>query len=145
MTGKFPCHLNPSADGERSLQSNRFLSVDKDGEAICIISIILSDSSEILYFPLLIFRENLSNPVWFWLVQVRNYNSSTEILIDPSCLVLAERIDTIYNWLKKERLDDQFHPSYTRMTPAHHIFRYLSLAAHHSDCVILSLVLHTYL
>jgi asparagine synthase (glutamine-hydrolysing) len=35
--------------------------------------------------------------------------------------VLAERIDTIYNYLKQEGLDDQFHPSYTRMAPAHYI------------------------
>lgn len=37
------------------------------------------------------------------------------------CLVLAERIDTIYNYLKQEGLDGQFHPSYTRMAPAHYI------------------------
>lgn len=37
------------------------------------------------------------------------------------CLVLAERIDTIYKYLEKEGLDDQFHPSYTRMAPAHYI------------------------
>ncbi|MEA3462891.1 MAG: asparagine synthase-related protein, partial [Bacteroidota bacterium] len=37
------------------------------------------------------------------------------------CLVLAERIDTIYQYLQKEGLDDQFHPSYTRMAPAHYI------------------------
>ena len=36
-------------------------------------------------------------------------------------LVIAERIDTIYEYLKKEGLDDQFHPSYTRMAPAHYI------------------------
>ena len=37
------------------------------------------------------------------------------------CLILAERIDTIYKYLKQEGLDDQFHPSYTRMAPAHYI------------------------
>jgi len=42
-------------------------------------------------------------------------------LKEGPCLVLAERIDTIYNWLKQEGLDDQFHPSYTRMAPAHYI------------------------
>ena len=42
-------------------------------------------------------------------------------LKDGPCLVLAERIDTIYNYLKQEGLDDQFHPSYTRMAPAHYI------------------------
>jgi asparagine synthase (glutamine-hydrolysing) len=36
-------------------------------------------------------------------------------------LVVAERIDTIYAYLKKEGLQEQFHPSYTRMVPAHYI------------------------
>jgi len=36
-------------------------------------------------------------------------------------LVIAERIDTIFDYLRKEGLDHQFHPSYTRMVPAHYI------------------------
>ncbi|MGB5436255.1 MAG: asparagine synthase-related protein [Maribacter sp.] len=36
-------------------------------------------------------------------------------------LVIAERIDVIYNYLKEEGMEDQFHPSYTRMVPAHYI------------------------
>ena len=36
-------------------------------------------------------------------------------------LVTADRIDTIQAWLDQEGLADQFHPSYTRMVPAHHI------------------------
>ena len=36
-------------------------------------------------------------------------------------LVIAERIDVILNYLKEEGLDHQFHPSYTRMAPAHYI------------------------
>ncbi|MBN1790629.1 MAG: hypothetical protein JW830_09050 [Bacteroidales bacterium] len=36
-------------------------------------------------------------------------------------LVIAERIDEIFNYLKQEGLDDQFHPSYSRMVPAHYI------------------------
>ena len=36
-------------------------------------------------------------------------------------LVVANRIDAIYEWLKSEGLDNQFHPSYTRMVPAHYI------------------------
>ena len=36
-------------------------------------------------------------------------------------LIVGERIDTIFDYLKKEGLDDQFHPSYTRMVPAHYI------------------------
>ena len=42
-------------------------------------------------------------------------------LKEGPCLVLAERIDTIYKYLVKEGLEDQFHPSYTRMAPAHYI------------------------
>lgn len=42
-------------------------------------------------------------------------------LVDGPCLIVAERIDTIYNHLKQEGLDHQFHPSYTRMVPAHYI------------------------
>ncbi|HEX7086804.1 MAG TPA: asparagine synthase-related protein [Vicinamibacterales bacterium] len=37
------------------------------------------------------------------------------------CLVVAERIDEIRDFLKSEGLDGQFHPSYTRMVPAHHV------------------------
>jgi len=37
------------------------------------------------------------------------------------CLIVAERIDEIADWLKREGLAEQFHPSYTRMVPAHHI------------------------
>jgi asparagine synthase (glutamine-hydrolysing) len=36
-------------------------------------------------------------------------------------LIVADRIDTIYQWLKAEKLDHQFHPSYTRMVPAHYV------------------------
>ena len=36
-------------------------------------------------------------------------------------LLVASRIDAIYNWLQKEGLGAQFHPSYTRMVPAHHV------------------------
>ncbi len=36
-------------------------------------------------------------------------------------LITADRIDTIHDWLKREGLADQFHPSYTRMVPAHYL------------------------
>ena len=36
-------------------------------------------------------------------------------------LIVASRIDAIYEWLRREGLDAQFHPSYTRMVPAHHV------------------------
>ena len=40
---------------------------------------------------------------------------------DGPVLVIADRIDAIYDWLKSDGLEEQFHPSYTRMVPAHHV------------------------
>ena len=37
------------------------------------------------------------------------------------CLVVAERIDEIVEFLNENGMGDQFHPSYTRMVPAHYI------------------------
>ena len=37
------------------------------------------------------------------------------------CLVVAERIDELQKWLANEGLGGQFHPSYTRMVPAHYL------------------------
>ena len=37
------------------------------------------------------------------------------------CLIVAERIDEIHGFLQSEGLAGQFHPSYTRMVPAHHV------------------------
>src|SRR4051812_44465974 len=36
-------------------------------------------------------------------------------------LIVADRIDAIHEWLKAQGFGDQFHPSYTRMVPAHYI------------------------
>jgi asparagine synthase (glutamine-hydrolysing) len=36
-------------------------------------------------------------------------------------LIVSDRIDAIAAWLKSEGLHEQFHPSYTRMVPAHHL------------------------
>jgi asparagine synthase (glutamine-hydrolysing) len=36
-------------------------------------------------------------------------------------LIVADRIDAIHKQLKSEGLSDQFHPSYTRMVPAHYV------------------------
>lgn len=36
-------------------------------------------------------------------------------------LIVADRIDTIHQWLESEGLRGQFHPNYTRMVPAHHV------------------------
>src|SRR5262245_61324139 len=36
-------------------------------------------------------------------------------------LIAADRIDAIHRHLAAEGLAEQFHPSYTRMVPAHHV------------------------
>lgn len=36
-------------------------------------------------------------------------------------LIVADRMDTIKDWLVNEGFGDQFHPSYTRMVPAHYV------------------------
>ena len=36
-------------------------------------------------------------------------------------LIIADRIDTIARWLREEGFGEQFHPSYTRMVPAHYV------------------------
>ncbi|MGH7713828.1 MAG: asparagine synthase-related protein, partial [Gemmatimonadaceae bacterium] len=40
---------------------------------------------------------------------------------DGAVLVVAERIDEIAAELSRRGWSDQFHPSYTRMVPAHHV------------------------
>jgi asparagine synthase (glutamine-hydrolysing) len=41
--------------------------------------------------------------------------------IDGPVLIVADRIDAIFGWLQEQGLHEQFHPSYTRMLPAHHV------------------------
>lgn len=36
-------------------------------------------------------------------------------------LIVASRIDAIHDWLNQHGMAGQFHPSYTRMVPAHHV------------------------
>jgi asparagine synthase (glutamine-hydrolysing) len=40
---------------------------------------------------------------------------------DGPCLIVARRIDQIQQWLEEHGTAGQFHPSYTRMVPAHHL------------------------
>jgi asparagine synthase (glutamine-hydrolysing) len=41
--------------------------------------------------------------------------------VEGPCLVVAERIEQLREQLEKDGLGDQFHPSYSRMVPAHHL------------------------
>jgi len=41
--------------------------------------------------------------------------------VDGPLLVVADRIDSIHRWLCQHGMGEQFHPSYTRMVPAHYV------------------------
>lgn len=48
-------------------------------------------------------------------------------------LIVADRIDAIHRWLQSEGLDGQFHPSYTRMVPAHYVTEILLIGCPDPD------------
>lgn len=48
-------------------------------------------------------------------------------------LIVADRIDAIFNQLKAEGLHEQFHPSYTRMVPAHYVVELLLIGCPDPD------------
>ena len=50
-------------------------------------------------------------------------------------LIVAERMDAISEWLQEEGLGDQFHPSYTRMVPAHYVVEILLIGCPDPDPV----------
>ena len=54
---------------------------------------------------------SLARPMRYFLAKV----------VEGPLLVVADRIDRIQQYLREEGLEDQFHPSYTRMVPAHHV------------------------
>jgi asparagine synthase (glutamine-hydrolysing) len=58
-----------------------------------------------------ILARSLDRPMRYFLAKHR----------DGPILIVADRIDAILQWLQAEGLDAQFHPSYTRMTPAHYV------------------------
>src|SRR6058998_2051187 len=41
--------------------------------------------------------------------------------LEGPALIVADRIDALFHQLKAEGLENQFHPSYSRMVPAHYV------------------------
>jgi asparagine synthase (glutamine-hydrolysing) len=58
-----------------------------------------------------ILARSLDRPMRYFLAKHR----------DGPILIVADRIDSIFRWLQAEGLEAQFHPSYTRMAPAHYV------------------------
>jgi asparagine synthase (glutamine-hydrolysing) len=83
--------LHGSADSVRRIDGS-FALVARDGQVVRM-------------------ARSLDRPLRYFLAKQR----------EGPALIVADRIDTIYGWLKDNGLADQFHPSYTRMVPAHHV------------------------
>lgn len=79
------------ADGVRSIQGS-FALVARDGKTVRM-------------------ARSLDRPLRYFLAK----------RAEGPALVAADRIDLLYAWLKSEGLESQFHPSYTRMVPAHYV------------------------
>ena len=66
---------------------------------------------ELAAFPLGYLLDRNAYPVRYFLAKK----------VEGPALVVADRIDAIHDWLERRGFDDQFHPNYTRMVPAHYI------------------------
>ncbi len=84
-----------SADAEQARKiEGSFALVARDGERVCL-------------------ARSLDRPLRYFLAKETQ----------GPMLVVAERIDDIRRCLEEEGYGDQFHPTYTRMVPAHHVTR----------------------
>ncbi len=85
--------LSTDADAVLEIEGS-FALLARDGQRICL-------------------ARSLDRPLRYFLAKERQ----------GPMLVVAERIDEIRRCLEAEGYGDQFHPSYTRMVPAHHVTR----------------------
>jgi asparagine synthase (glutamine-hydrolysing) len=85
------CILNGSAEAVGAIDGS-FAIVARDGKRVRM-------------------ARSLDRPMRYFLAKRR----------EGPALIVSDRIDSIYRQLQSEGLDGQFHPSYTRMVPAHHV------------------------
>lgn len=83
--------LNGSADSVRAIDGS-FAIVAREGKRVRM-------------------ARSLDRPMRYFLAKRR----------EGPALIVADRIDAIHSQLKSEGLERQFHPSYTRMVPAHYV------------------------
>ena len=83
--------LNGSADSVREIDGS-FALVAREGKRVRM-------------------ARSLDRPMRYFLAKRR----------EGPALIVADRIDAIHRQLQREGLEKQFHPSYTRMVPAHHV------------------------
>ncbi len=95
MTEEEAEELVASGDPEevRKIDGN-FAIVTKDGQQVCM-------------------ARSIGRPLRYFMAKQ----------VDGPLLVVAERIDEIYNYLEELDLHHQFRPDYTRMVPAHYVTR----------------------
>ena len=102
-----------SADSQRfwtideSEARRRLLASDIDGvlDMDGSFALVVQDGERVLL------ARSLDRPLRYFLAKA----------VEGPALIVAERIDEIATELKRRGWGDQFHPSYTRMVPAHHV------------------------
>ena len=103
--------LDPNANQILNMTVDQALAAVESGDTVGVRAIeghfaLLSKSGQLVRMA-----RSLGRPMRYFLAK----------RTEGPCLIVAERIDEILNFLKSEGLQDQFHPSYTRMVPAHHV------------------------
>lgn len=103
--------LDPNANQILNMTVDQALAAVESGDTVRVRAIeghfaLLSKSGQLVRMA-----RSLGRPMRYFLAK----------RTEGPCLIVAERIDEILNFLKSEGLQDQFHPSYTRMVPAHHV------------------------
>jgi asparagine synthase (glutamine-hydrolysing) len=99
--------------------ANRILNMTLEEARACILRGSLKDVRQVNGSFALVAKEgkvvrlarSLDRPMRYFLAKRH----------EGPALVVANRIDAIWNWLKQEGFGAQFHPNYTRMVPAHHV------------------------
>src|SRR5256885_3024540 len=92
---------------DESEARRRLLASDRDGvlEIDGSFSLVVQDGERVLL------ARSLDRPLRYFLAKA----------VEGPALIVAERIDEIAAELKRRGWAAQFHPSYTRMVPAHHV------------------------
>src|SRR2546423_12508619 len=93
--------IDESEARRRLLASDRDAVLDIDGS----FALVVQDGERVLL------ARSLDRPLRYFLAKA----------VEGPALIVAERIDEIASELKRRGWADQFHPSYTRMVPAHHV------------------------
>src|SRR5437773_1850744 len=94
-------------NGTRDVELKRLLA----GDANALLDVAESFALVVQDGECVLLARSLDRPMRYFLAKAH----------DGPVLIVAERIDEIAKELSRQGWSDQFHPSYTRMVPAHHV------------------------